>query len=525
MYNAILKILYPNNSQICTALDNLKGREHFSYNLKKYDNLVTEDIKESNIIILFYSSEYEIEKLKESINSNTILILILEHSILDDNHALFNFVDDIWFSPISKQEILFRMEKIIDGIKLKKEKLLAQNYLDTLINSIPDMVWFKDNNGIHLKVNDAFCNIIGKPKEDIEGKDHFAIWDIPRPEYEKGGYICMESEEDVRKAGKTILLYEKVKNRNGFRRLNTYKSPLYDEDGEMMGTVGIAHDITDLENIDIELQLIINTMQFAILICNINGEIINVNNKFVKYFKIEKDVIVKLNYRNWLKENLTLVTIVDENGCFECNNQKNSKLQVLNCHEKIILDTFQKEIGKLCIFRDITKERELENKLIHTSNTDYLTGLYNRRYLYEYMKHFTKVNQIIVLYMDLDNFKSVNDIYGHQMGDEILVLTSSILKKIFPGDLIARIGGDEFLIVSFGEWSIEEIMDKASLLIKDLKEAYINKTNFIHLSSSIGITVAYDKVIDLDELIKQSDIALYEAKKRGKSQIYFLPLE
>lgn len=525
MYNAILKILYPNNSQICTALDNLKGREHFSYNLKKYDNLVTEDIKESNIIILFYSSEYEIEKLKESINSNTILILILEHSILDDNHALFNFVDDIWFSPISKQEILFRMEKIIDGIKLKKEKLLAQNYLDTLINSIPDMVWFKDNNGIHLKVNDAFCNIIGKPKEDIEGKDHFAIWDIPRPEYEKGGYICMESEEDVRKAGKTILLYEKVKNRNGFRRLNTYKSPLYDEDGEMMGTVGIAHDITDLENIDIELQLIINTMQFAILICNINGEIINVNNKFVKYFKIEKDVIVKLNYRNWLKENLTLVTIVDENGCFECNNQKNSKLQVLNCHEKIILDTFQKEIGKLCIFRDITKERELENKLIHTSNTDYLTGLYNRRYLYEYMKHFTKVNQIIVLYMDLDNFKSVNDIYGHQMGDEILVLTSSILKKIFPGDLIARIGGDEFLIVSFGEWSIEEIMDKASLLIKNLKEAYINKTNFIHLSSSIGITTAYNKVINLDELIKQSDIALYEAKKRGKSQIYFLPLE
>lgn len=307
--------------------------------------------------------------------------------------------------------------------------------------------------------------------------------------------------------------------------MNTYKSPLYDEDGEMMGTVGIAHDITDLENIDIELQLIINAMQFAILISNKNDDIINVNNKFVEYFNIEKDVIVKYNYRSWLKENLSLVTPIDESGCFECSNLKNLKLQVLKCHEKIILDTFQKEMGKLCIFRDVTKERELEKKLIHTSNTDYLTGLYNRRYLYEYMKHFTKVNQITILYIDLDNFKSINDIYGHQMGDEILVLTSSILKKNFSRDLISRIGGDEFLIISLRDLSMKEIMNKASLLIKDLKEAYINKTNFIHLSSSIGITTAYNKVINLDELIKQSDLALYEAKRKGKSQIYFLPSE
>ena len=127
--------------------------------------------------------------------------------------------------------------------------------------------------------------------------------------------------------------------------------------------------------------------------------------------------------------------------------------------------------------------------------------------------------------MDLDNFKSINDIYGHQMGDEVLILTSSIIQKNFPYDLTARVGGDEFLIISLTIWSEEEIKRKAILLIKDLKEAFIDKTDFISLSSSIGITVAYDKVIDLDELIKQSDIALYEAKKRGKSQIYFLPLE
>lgn len=525
MYNVTLKILYPDNSQIEPAMKNLKQREHFSYNLKKYINLRTEDIKESDILLAFYSSDFKAEELRNLMKLNTTLILILEHNVITDNDALFNFADDIWFTPISEKEVSFRMEKIIERINLKKDKILAENYLNTLINSIPDMVWFKDNAGIHLKVNDAFCNIIGKSREKIEGQDHFTIWDIPRPEYEKGGYICMESEEDVRKAGKTIVLYEKVKNRNGFRRLNTYKSPLYDENGEMMGTVGIAHDITDLENIDIELQLIINTMQFAILICNEHGEIINVNNKFVEYFKIEKDAIVKYSYSQWLKENIHLISPIDKNGYFECRNQKDSILQILKCHEETILDTFQKDIGKLCIFRDITKERELESKLIHSSNTDYLTGLYNRRYLYEYIKQFKEVKQITILYMDLDNFKSINDIYGHQMGDEVLILTSSIIQKNFPYDLTARVGGDEFLIISLTLWSEEEIKRKATLLIKDLKEAFIDKTDFISLSSSIGITVAYDKVIDLDELIKQSDIALYEAKKRGKSQIYFLPLE
>ncbi len=154
-------------------MNNLMGREHFSYNLIKYNNLTIEDIKESNIIILFYPAEHEIEKLKELINHNTILIFILEHNILADNNALFNFADDIWFTPISEHEVLFRMEKIIDGIKQRKEKLLAENYLNTLINSIPDMVWFKDNNGIHLKVNNAFCNIIGKTRKILKEKTTF----------------------------------------------------------------------------------------------------------------------------------------------------------------------------------------------------------------------------------------------------------------------------------------------------------------------------------------------------------------
>lgn len=165
MYNAALKILYPDNSHIDTAMNNLKTRENFSYDLIKYHDLKDEDIEKAGILLVLHSDGYEAEKLKKLMKTNTILIYILEHSILTSNDALFNFADDIWFSSLSENEILFRMEKIVDGVKLKKDKNLAENYLNTLINSIPDMVWFKDNRGIHLKVNDAFCNIIGKSRK------------------------------------------------------------------------------------------------------------------------------------------------------------------------------------------------------------------------------------------------------------------------------------------------------------------------------------------------------------------------
>lgn len=111
MYNATLKILYPNNSQLDTAMNNLKMRENFSYDLIKYHNLKDEDIEKANIILVLHSDGYEARKIKKFMNPNAILIYILEHSILTDKDALFNLVDDIWFSPLSEIEILFRIEK------------------------------------------------------------------------------------------------------------------------------------------------------------------------------------------------------------------------------------------------------------------------------------------------------------------------------------------------------------------------------------------------------------------------------
>lgn len=139
-----------------------------------------------------------------------------------------------------------RFESILQQIRQKKELRRTQIFLNTVIDSTPDLVWFKDVRGSHLKVNDAFCLAVGKSKEQVEGRGHYYIWDIPPDEYAKGEYVCMETEEIVMSRGELCVFDEKVKCRQGLRQFKTYKAPLVGDDGTLLGTVGVAQDVTRL---------------------------------------------------------------------------------------------------------------------------------------------------------------------------------------------------------------------------------------------------------------------------------------
>ena len=116
-------------------------------------------------------------------------------------------------------------------------------YLTNWYNSLL-IIWYKDKEGAHMKVNDTFCRAVNKTMEQIEGRGHYYIWDITPDEYEKGEFICMESEYEVMEKRETCIFDETVKIGDSMRELKTYKSPLFDLDGSVMGTVGVAIDVT-----------------------------------------------------------------------------------------------------------------------------------------------------------------------------------------------------------------------------------------------------------------------------------------
>ena len=118
----------------------------------------------------------------------------------------------------------------------------------------------------------------------------------------------------------------------------------------------------------------------------------------------------------------------------------------------------------------------------------------------------------------MDHFKNVNDVYGHQAGDEALILVSRLMKECFPQTLIARLGGDEFLITLLGAYDTRKLLDQSQLLLDKMQLAFRQSRQLNSLTASIGIAQTNDPGLPIDTLIYQSDQALYFAKQHGRAR-------
>ncbi len=160
-------------------------------------------------------------------------------------------------------------------------------------------------------------------------------------------------------------------------------------------------------------------------------------------------------------------------------------------------------------------KEELLKEAEYKSTHDLLTGVYNRSFFKKKINELIKTNTpFSIAFIDLDNFKYVNDTFGHNKGDEVLIKTAKILKSNLKGkDIIARFGGDEFVVA---------IIDCDEKCAKHMLEKIQKEINFVfreyEVSASIGIA-SFPKIKTYDELIKTADKKMYEAKKDGKNKI------
>ncbi|WDR02135.1 EAL domain-containing protein [Devosia algicola] len=176
------------------------------------------------------------------------------------------------------------------------------------------------------------------------------------------------------------------------------------------------------------------------------------------------------------------------------------------------------------------RNRELEIakvRIEHTALHDSLTGLPNRRYLDETLRAhaangFDDTGSIGLLHIDLDRFKQINDTLGHAAGDAMLIHAATILRRhARPGDFVARIGGDEFVVVSSVADGQGRLADMAQAIVGQMRQPAYYQGHECRFGVSIGIAMECEGEIDVKRLLVDADIALYRAKARGRNRYEF----
>ncbi|MEN4045403.1 diguanylate cyclase [Sulfurimonas sp. NWX367] len=210
------------------------------------------------------------------------------------------------------------------------------------------------------------------------------------------------------------------------------------------------------------------------------------------------------------------------------NKRKNGEIYPERLSITAIKDKNGEIINFIAQFYDISDLRNAQEEAQYQANHDFLTGLMNRKALLQRL-HEENAKAIrhsfihAFLFIDLDNFKQVNDTYGHHVGDELLIQVSHRMRSILrEEDILARISGDEFAIILVNiaetkEAAKEYAQKKCHSIIEALSRTFVIEGNEIHIGASIGIKIFPDEKHNIENIMNDADKAMYVAKKNGKN--------
>jgi diguanylate cyclase (GGDEF)-like protein len=192
-----------------------------------------------------------------------------------------------------------------------------------------------------------------------------------------------------------------------------------------------------------------------------------------------------------------------------------------------IKDPHGEPAGQVIVFRDVSAERAITERLSHRANHDALTGLPNRLLLGDRIDQAISVaprhgKKVAVLFLDLDGFKTINDTLGHPAGD---LLLKSVARRLVgcvrASDTVCRQGGDEFVVLLSEVGQAEDAALSARRILKTIGAPHVIEGNLTHVSASIGVGVYPDDGADSQALLKAADTAMYQAKANGRQRYQF----
>lgn len=430
--------------------------------------------------------------------------------------------------------IVFLSVLVLVGLVVEialRRKLAYENYKnEKFLTLAGDGIHILDEGGNIVQVSDTFCQMLGYSRDEMLGMN-VAQWDI---EVKQNEFI----KETNTLINQSHVIYSKHKRRDG---------TIYDS--EIMVTLikfkkqqwiyCLARDISLklIENEKTQLaSLVFEYSSDPIVITDKDSNIISINPAFTSVTGYIIDDIIGRSTKllssgqqsaEFYRQLQEAIATVGE-WCGEIvDRDKEGALFSKWLSIRTIYDSNQKPYRRIAIFTEISDQKETKHQLWYQANFDILTGLSNRSmFMYRLDKelHISERNDfsLVLMYLDLDHFKEVNDTLGHDKGDTLLQEAAKrLLNSVRKNDLVSRLGGDEFTILINNIESLDIVNEIASKIIYELSLPFYIDNETLFISVSIGITVAPSDGNSAEVLLKNADQAMYVAKNDGRNRFHY----
>jgi len=423
--------------------------------------------------------------------------------------------------------------------QLNRELRDSEERLRTLVQTIPDLIWLKDLEGIYLSCNPQFERLFGAKEAEIIGKTDYDFVDNELAD------SFRENDRKAMAAGKPTMNEEWVTYAdNGYRALlETIKTPMRDSDEKPIGVLGIARDITERRKAEEQLRIAATAFetQEGITITDANEVILRVNRAFSHITGYAPEEVVG-NTPRLLRSGMhdsafytAMWESIRNEGSWQgeiLNRRKSGEIYPEWLNITAVKNTHGEVTHYVGAFIDITARKAAEKEIEHLAYFDLLTQLPNRRLLLDRLQQAmvgcARTGRMgALLFLDLDNFKILNDTCGHYVGDQLLIKVANRLAScVRDGDTISRLGGDEFVVMledlsGNPQEAAAQAKAVGEQILVSLNRHYVMDGRVHHSTPSIGAALFGDRESSVDELLRQADIAMYQAKSAGRNTLRF----
>jgi diguanylate cyclase (GGDEF)-like protein/PAS domain S-box-containing protein len=400
------------------------------------------------------------------------------------------------------------------GNALAETKIFAHT-----IASAKDLISVTDLDEKLTFVNDAFASTYGYSREELIGR-HVSILDSPR----NSPALREEISRAAHRDGWSGTLWNRRKDGSDLQiALNT--SVIRDEKGEGIGLVGVAQDIS--ESMEIQQRLRESEERYRLLFEKNPLPMWLYDEGSRRILSVNEAALKKYLYGAPEYEQLDIDVLCDRSvetaASLTAHRKRSGELILVETSDLPLRQEGSKL--RLLVANDVTERARAQEAIEHQAFHDGLTGLPNRRLfvdrLTQQIAHARRAGaSVVVMFVDLDRFKRINDTLGHWAGDEVLrEISRRLTGSLRQTDTIARVGGDEFtvLLAQSAEIPMDSVETLANKVMREFEAPIHLESGDIYVTASIGIATFPNDGDDADQLMKNSDRAMYRAKERGRN--------